>query len=172
MTVANTPNVGIADRGIKGELGIIPAWAYVVAAVVFVAIPLCFFAFVWAPGSNERPPVPFMLLITFLPGIFLAFLALMVGYVNRDAGRRGMSRALWTCVVIFVPNAIGFILYFLMRSPIRTQCPKCGAMTADPRVNYCPSCGYGFNPTCPQCRAAVRTDAKFCANCGTPLAAG
>jgi hypothetical protein len=39
--------------------------------------------------------------------------------------------------VIFVPNAIGFILYFLMRDPLRVNCPKCGAVI-DPKSNLLP----------------------------------
>jgi len=71
-------------------------------------------------------------------------------------------------LLIIIPNAIGFILYFLLRKPMRAECPKC-AMVVDPNVNYCPRCGYSFHPTCPQCKAAVRASDTFCANCGTQL---
>src|SRR2546425_11759366 len=104
MTVREMP-------GIKSEIRIIPGWAYVLAGVVFITIPILFFTFVWKEGSDA--PIPFRILVSFLPGTFLAFLALMVGYVNKDSGRRAMNRTLWTILVIFIPNAIGFILYFL-----------------------------------------------------------
>src|SRR5215510_14347287 len=133
--------------GIKQEIAIIPVWAYVLAAIVFVVIPICFFGFVWPRGARPQSQF-FQLVLPFIPATFLAFMVLMIGYVNRDAGRRGMSRTLWTLIVIFVPNAIGFILYFLLRNPIRTQCPKCGSMV-DPRANYCPNCRHNFHPTCP-----------------------
>jgi hypothetical protein len=153
--------------GIRQEIAVIPTWAYIVAAIVFVLIPVCFFGFVWP--REDSPPSQFVrTLIPFIPATVLAFLALMIGYVNRDAGRRAMSRTLWTFIVIVVPNAIGFILYFLLRNPIRTNCPKCGA-TVDMGVNYCPSCRYSFHPTCPQCKAAVRPNDTFCAKCGTQL---
>src|SRR5262245_60724296 len=110
--------------GIRQEIAVIPTWAYILAAVVFVTIPFLFFGFVWP--REDSPPSQFVrVVLPFIPSTVLAFLALMIGYVNKDAGRRGMSRALWTAIVILVPNAIGFILYFLLRNPVRTNCPKC-----------------------------------------------
>ena len=152
----------------KKEMLAIPAWAYVIAAIVFIAVPFLFFRLssVWSPNSDA--PRIFQIVITIIPGTILAFLTLMVGYVNKDAGLRGMNRTLWTLLVIFIPNAIGFIVYFLLRSPIRVECPKCG-IVVDPRVNFCPGCRYNFHPTCPQCRATVRRGDTFCANCGTQI---
>ena len=168
MTLTNTQSAANGDKfGIKAEIAIIPGWAYFVAAFIFVCIPVVFFEFVW-PREANPPVAPLQILISLLPGTILAFLVLMIGYVNRDAGRRGMGRALWTVIVIFVPNAIGFILYFLLRNPIRAQCPKCGTVV-DPRGNYCPVCRYSFHPTCPQCQTAVRPGDTFCANCGGKL---
>jgi hypothetical protein len=168
MTVTTpTGTQNTARAGIKREIAIIPAWAIAGAAVVFILVPALFFGFVWR-GQNEAPRLFTLLVISFFPGTFLAMLVLMVGYVNRDAGRRGMSRTMWTLLVIFVPNAIGFIIYFLLRNPIRTACPKCGT-GVELRQNYCPGCGYSFHPSCPQCRSAVRPGDTFCANCGVKL---
>ena len=86
----------------------------------------------------------------------------------RDAARRGMNRTLWTLIVVFVPNAIGFILYFLLRAPLQMQCPKCGA-TMTRQANYCSNCRHAFYPTCPQCKTPVRETDKFCVNCGVQL---
>jgi hypothetical protein len=166
MSRTNSQTTASADTpGLQREISLIPVWAYVVAALLFVLIPICFFLITRQP---YQPASLFPGALGFLPGTFLAFLALMVGYVNQDAGRRGMSRTLWTLVVILVPNAIGFILYFLLRSPIRIQCPNCGTVV-DPRVNYCPHCRHSFRPTCPKCKAGVRETDTFCANCGTQL---
>jgi hypothetical protein len=145
----------------------IPKWAVIVAAILFTGIPIIFYTFVWYPEPN-RAPWLFQILVSVLPGTILAFLALMVGYVNKDAGRRGMNRTLWTLIVIFVPNAIGFILYFLMRTPLRAGCPKCSTVV-DTRVNFCPKCRYNFHPTCPQCRSSVNPGDTFCANCGVQI---
>jgi hypothetical protein len=153
--------------GIRQEISVIPTWAYILAVVIFLVIPICFFGFVWPHEGNPYSQV-MRIVIPFIPATFLAFFALLVGYVNRDSGRRGMSRALWTFVVVVVPNAIGFILYFLLRNPIRTNCPKCGA-AVDLGVNYCPTCRYSFHPTCPQCKSPVRPNDTFCSKCGSQL---
>ena len=153
--------------GLRAEISLVPVWAWILAAIVFIGIPICFFGFVWRL-SESAPPAVMQAIIGVLPGTFLAFLVLMIGYVNRDAGRRGMSRTLWTLIVTFVPNAIGFILYFLLRSPLRTVCPKCGTVV-DLRSNFCPHCRYSFHPTCPQCKGHVRPGDTFCATCGAQL---
>ena len=168
MTTTDSQSVANENGSrIKQEIAVIPAWAYVVAACVFVTIPSLFFGVIW-PREEQQPAQVVRILIPFLVSIALAFYVLMIGYVNRDAGRRGMSRVLWTLIVMFVPNALGFILYFLLRNPIRANCPKCGAVVS-PSANYCPSCRHSFNPTCPQCKAAVRSGDEFCANCGAQL---
>ena len=82
---------------LRREIAIIPVWAFVLAALIFVCVQVVFFAIMWThTGLIPR------ILIPLLPGTILAFLVLMVGYVNRDAGRRGMSRTLWTLLVIFL----------------------------------------------------------------------
>jgi hypothetical protein len=168
MTIPDATSVVKRERpGIKEEIGLVPVWAYIAAVALFVLIPVCFFGFVW-PYEPGPPGQFFRILIPFIPATVLAFLMLMIGYVNRDAGRRGMSRTLWTIIVIFVPNAIGFILYFLLRNPIRSQCPKCAAIV-DPLANYCPHCRYSFHPTCSQCKRPVRPSDTYCANCGMQL---
>ena len=166
MAVTNS-TVDARNSGLKAELAIIPRWAIVTAALIFLCIPVLFTAFVWR-NEVAPPAAGFQILISLFPATIIAVLILMIGYVNRDAGRRGMSRTLWTLIVILVPNAIGFILYFLLRNPIRTQCPKCGSVV-DPRANYCPNCRHNFHPTCPQCKASVRTGDAFCANCGAQV---
>jgi len=164
MSVMNGP-VGRERFNLRNEVAVIPPWAIAIAAVTFICITVLFDTVVWRHGG---PTTPFRILLSLLPATILAFLALLVGYVNADAGRRGMNRTLWTIVAIFVPNAIGFILYFLLRNPIRSHCPRCAA-EADLHVNYCPACGYGFHPTCSHCKAGLRTTDRFCANCGTAI---
>jgi RNA polymerase subunit RPABC4/transcription elongation factor Spt4 len=166
MTTPN--NIVVKEKsGLKKELAIIPGWAYVVAVIAFVCIASVFAWFVW-PRQENAPPFPLQILVTLLPATFLAFLVLMIGYVNRDAGRRGMSRTLWTLIVMFVPNALGFILYFLLRNPIQTECPKCRTVV-NREINYCPSCGYSFHPTCPHCKSPIRPGDAFCGKCGQRL---
>src|SRR5215471_9289599 len=155
-------------RGLKSEIRLVPGWAYAVAVVLFFAILFLFYRIsgLWSPESDA--PYVFRVFVSVFPGTMLAFLALMAGYVNRDAGRRGMSRTLWTILVLVIPNAIGFILYFLLRTTVRVDCPKCGTML-DPGVNFCPRCRYSFHPTCAQCRSTVKPEDTFCSNCGAQI---
>jgi hypothetical protein len=162
MTIPDERTVRRDKPGIKQELAVIPGWALAIAFTIFLVAPVLIFTY-------EAPaPLLFRILISVLPPTIFAFLVLMIGYVNRDAGRRGMSRTLWTIIVICVPNAIGFILYFLLRNPIQAECPKCRAVV-DPRMNYCPNCRYSFHPMCSQCKRPVRPEDTFCTTCGAEL---
>jgi hypothetical protein len=151
------------------ELSIIPAAAVVVAALLLLAglagIPL-----LMEHQERNPPPLPLQLFFGFFVGSFLGLYALAVGYVNRDARRRGMSAALWTLLVIFVPNAIGFILYFVTRSPVVTACPGCQAEVRA-GTRYCPRCGRLLRPGCAGCGHALGGDEAFCVNCGRAVAA-
>jgi len=101
-------------------------------------------------------------------GIVLGAWVLMVFYVNADAGRRQMNRLLWTLLVIFIPNAIGFIVYFLVRRPIGQPCAKCRAIIR-PGFSFCPACGEAVAPSCPACRHQIESGWANCAYCGTRL---
>lgn len=105
-----------------------------------------------------------------LSGIMVAAFVPAAFYVNADAKRRQMNRLLWTLLVIFVPNAIGFIIYFLMRQPIALSCPQCSA-TVKTDYSYCPSCQVELTRTCPACHRAIKTDWLNCAYCGNTLEA-
>lgn len=98
----------------------------------------------------------------------LACLILLIGYVNRDARRRGMNSGLWTLLVIILLPAwllVGFVIYFLVREPLPYHCTQCGA-TVSARFNYCPSCKYNLRPTCEQCKREVGEFDRYCPHCG------
>jgi RNA polymerase subunit RPABC4/transcription elongation factor Spt4 len=101
---------------------------------------------------------------------FSAFL-LMLGYVYRDAKRRGMHAGLWTLLVLILSPAyllIGLIIYLLVREPLPYACPQC-ATTVNARFNFCPNCKYNLHPACPQCQREVSDNDKFCPYCATAL---
>jgi RNA polymerase subunit RPABC4/transcription elongation factor Spt4 len=98
----------------------------------------------------------------------LAFLILLVGYVNRDAKRRGMNYKLWTILVLFIPNAIGYIIYFMVRKPIMGACPQCGAMV-NPAFTFCPKCKFILHPACPQCHRTIEVGTTYCPYCSAEL---
>jgi hypothetical protein len=149
------------------EVRLVPWWAIGLAIVLFAGVQVLMHVVLF-PREPHPPPFGLQLFAGFMAGSVVAFLVLLVGYVTRDAKRRGMNVALWTLLVIFVPNAIGFIIYFLLRQPLMTKCPQCGA-TANPSFNYCSKCKYNLRPSCPQCKREVRPDDKYCPYCAQEL---
>ncbi len=103
-------------------------------------------------------------------GLVVGALILLMGYINRDAKRRGMHYVMWTLLAIFLPNLIGVILYFLLREPLPFRCPECRA-TVTARYNFCPSCKHNLRPACPQCKREVSVEDRYCPHCAWELAA-
>ena len=146
------------------ELKIVPTWAWVLAGLVFVAAQI-FFDVAMAHHA-DAPPAWSRPLLGLAVGIAGVCYLLLIGYVNRDSKRRGMSPLLWTIVVIIIPNALGFILYFVLRQPLRCSCPQCGN-AVQTEFNFCPCCNYKLTPSCPQCQHPVRVGDVYCPYCGT-----
>jgi hypothetical protein len=90
---------------------------------------------------------------------------LVVGYVYGDARRRGMHHVLWTLLAIFIPNAIGVILYFILRDPVLVPCPSCGTPAKKGHA-FCAGGGAAVRSECPQCRQPVEAGWRNCARCG------
>jgi RNA polymerase subunit RPABC4/transcription elongation factor Spt4 len=148
------------------EVRFIPRWAWVVAALVLICIPIVFTVVV---GHDPKAP-PFWgrVCMGAACAIFLSFYTLLIGYVNRDAGRRGMNRVVWTLLAMFVPNALGIILFFLLRPPLPSLCPHCDAQVQS-GYGYCPRCGKNLSLYCGNCRHAVHADDMYCPYCGASL---
>ncbi len=101
----------------------------------------------------------------------LAAYLFLLGYVFRDATRRGMHAGLWLLLILVLSPAylaIGFLLYFFMREPLPYACPQCGAVVGA-RFNFCPNCKNNLHPACPNCKQEVSEIDKFCPNCGNDL---
>jgi hypothetical protein len=154
---------------LKEELKLIPAVAWVLAGLL-VVVALAWVTPLVVSTAAKKPGEPVWLLWIVLPfaGLITAVWLLMVFYVNLDAKRRQMNRLLWTLLVIFIPNAIGFIVYFLLRQPIARPCPKCRVLLR-PDYVFCPACGQELAPKCPGCRHAVEAGWLACAFCGAKL---
>ena len=148
------------------ELRIIPAWAWVLAASGLVWIPIVFTV---VQAHDPKPPFWGRVLLGILCAIFGGCYFLLLGYVNRDAGRRGMRRVVWTLLAIFVPNGLGIILYFLLRQPLPASCPHCSAKV-ESDYGYCPKCGKNLSLHCTRCQHAIHADDVYCPYCGNPLA--
>ena len=151
------------------EFGIVPGFMVPVAIIGFACIMFLFLNYM-PVHDPHAPPFPARLFLGVLVGGVAAAYLLLIGYVNQDAKRRDMGQVLWTLLVIFIPNGIGFLAYFLLRKPILQPCPQCGAKV-DRGFQYCSACGCGLAPTCGHCGRAVERDYVCCPYCGKTLAA-
>ena len=152
----------------KDEIRIISPWAFALAILVILTA-VTFFAII-VGRDHDAPPLALRLLLGFIGGTLIGCYILLIGYINRDAGRRRMSRLLWTLIAIFVPNGLGIVLYFILRKPRAVNCPQCEA-EIEPGFSFCPRCRNRLQPVCPQCRRSINPDDKFCPYCGGALEA-
>lgn len=159
-------NVG--HKRIGSGFKIIPVWAWTLAAISCAGVQI--FCDVFWSMQPKGPPVWAGVAMGLVAGLLLGCFFLLLGYVNRDSRRRGMSPALWTCVVLLIPNGLGFLLYFILRQPISVTCPQCGN-PVQPGTNFCPKCRCRLSASCPQCQRAVGLNDVYCPNCGAPLSA-
>ena len=153
------------------ELKIVPIWAWTLAAIGFLSAQIIFDLVM--DRQADAPPAGIRAVLGVMGGIVLGCYLLFLGYVNRDAQRRGMSRLLWTSVAILIPNGFGILLYFILRTPRRSSCPQCGK-TVQTDFDFCPGCSYRMSPRCPHCQRAlggdvVGADASYCPYCGSSL---
>src|SRR6202043_794052 len=165
------------------EFKLVPRWLIWTVVVLFLIaqiigqtvlhVQLANHQEVFGPELDHGPGAAGAALFGIITGASLVFaiMIFMVGYVNKDAKRRGMSSALWTfLVLVLMPGylVLGFIVYLLMREPLPYNCPQCGT-TVDARFNFCPNCKCNLHPACPQCKREVAETDKFCAYCGQDL---
>lgn len=157
--------------GFTGELRMIPAWSIVGALVAFTLMQ--YLMWIVVPAHRQHPPnLPFgfRLYFNITLGALGALYVLMVGYVSRDSPRRGMSVALWTVVCVVIPSGIGAVLYFLLRQPVLSLCPVCGARI-ESDYHFCPQCSYQVAPCCGNCHRTARVTDLYCVHCGHELGA-
>ena len=158
------------------EWAVVPQGARWIAAFVGLVVAVSIGGIFFVPVIVERDAKalailsPFFLLAA-VAGAAAAAFVLLVGYVYADARRRGMNYVLWTLLAIFIPNAIGIILYFILRDPVPVPCPACGT-PAQKGHAFCSCCGAAVRPACPQCRQPVEAGWRVCPHCGTALATG
>jgi RNA polymerase subunit RPABC4/transcription elongation factor Spt4 len=161
MTVRNQTPTRFQD-----EISIISRWVFVLASAIFVCAAVLL---VFVLGRDRHAPVlAVRCLLALMMGAVLACYVILIGYVNKDAERRGMSRFLWTLIAIFVPNGLGVVLYFVLRKPRIAHCPQCDAIV-EPGFSFCPRCRTRLQPICPHCQHSVNPGDKFCPYCGEAL---
>lgn len=163
----------------RAELRVIPRWPIrLLVALYILAVALVTLVILHGPNavpkdlSGEPVAVKLLAMFGIVTGIAIgvSVVVMFFGYIWADAKRRGMNPILWLLVSILVPYLIGAILYFVVREPLRLNCPQCGH-SVNPHFNFCPACKYDLRPNCPQCRRAVRAGDRYCPYCGTTLQA-
>lgn len=153
------------------EFEIIPRLAKVLAVIAFLIFQLLLQVLVphFAHEIKDVPPRPALIAIGLVGGVFVAVIILLIGYVYADSKRRGMNSTLWTLLVIFVPKALGFLAYFLLRKPLMRPCPHCGTNIGSD-FRYCTKCGYAVAPMCAHCGHSIQHDYIVCPYCGKSVA--
>jgi RNA polymerase subunit RPABC4/transcription elongation factor Spt4 len=168
----------------RDELRIIPRWLVWTCVIVWliaiaIAFPVNFYNvqhhsdYFPAPELAGQPVLASLALVGAITGgVFaLSLWLFMLGYVYRDAHRRGMNPVLWTLLVLILSPAylfIGLIIYLLVREPLPYTCPQCAA-TVSARFNFCPNCKYNLQRACGHCQREVNDTDKFCPYCAAEL---
>ena len=123
-------------------------------------------------SPSDRSAGPIVLSIAAGVGLLLLFVAALIGiHVYRDARKRGMEPLLWTLLTVFIPYFLGLIIYLIVRHPLQTTCPSCGARGPE-KAAFCPSCGRPLLRACARCETPLENEARFCHACGQEVAAG
>ncbi len=161
MTIRNQTGTGFKD-----EIRIVSPWVRFLAVLVFLVAPPLFVVLVGM--DRHAPPFALRALLGALAGAVLGCYLVLVGYINQDAGRRGMNRLIWTLIAILVPNGLGIVLYFVLRKPRTATCSQCDA-ELEPGFSFCPRCRNRLQPACPHCQRSVAPGDKFCPYCGDRL---
>ena len=150
------------------EIRIIPSTARFLSALAYVVLLAVLWFTALSDPSIARWPLAGKIAFAVCVPLPLIFYVLGIGYIYADAKRRGMRHVLWTFLAALIPNAIGIILYFVLREPLLVPCVSCG-LPAKAGFAFCPRCGSALARACPQCRRGVEPDWANCAYCGIRL---
>lgn len=168
---ANQPQAGQSGTdSVSSELRMIPAWSVLGGIAVFMLMQYVMWVVVPEHRHHSPPPFGFRLYFNMSISALAALYVLMVGYISRDSPRRGMSTTVWMVVCLVIPSGIGAVLYFLLRQPVLSLCPACGARI-ESAYHFCPQCAYQVAPCCGNCHRTTRLTDLFCVHCGHDLAA-
>jgi len=155
---------------LREEMKLIPRPVWAIAVILSLLIVAAFVAYeVIAVDTENGFFFPMIAIGAFVFFTFTVY-SLLIGYIYGDARRRGMRAGLWVLLAIFIPNAIGILLYFILREPLLVKCPQCGA-GVKAAFPFCPDCGASLGAVCPSCKSAVENGWTHCARCGKELTA-
>ncbi|MFH1573070.1 MAG: zinc ribbon domain-containing protein [Acidobacteriota bacterium] len=149
----------------KETLRTIPrsAWTVGVLLSLLLVLPLLLGPMRFDSEMLSWPTEAKVGLISGVPVLIVGY-SLLVGFIYADAKRRRMRHVMWAWLAL-VPYFVGVILYFILRDPLPTPCPRCG--THVPRAfAFCQGCGAAVHPTCPQCGKQLESEWQNCPHCG------
>ena len=131
---------------LRDELKVVPIGGRILAAIVCFGMAILIVVMCWFNvGKTDRMELALCPVLIILAPLTAAFYMLLLGYVYGDARRRGMNYIAWTILAFLVPNALGIVIYFIMRAPL----------------------GGGV---CPNCNCRIPAGSVFCNRCGTKVA--
>jgi hypothetical protein len=154
----------------REKTSVIPKLVYVLAGIAFVAgflVMRC--AAIPSDPKTVNWPEGVKIFLSLFASLIAVVYILLIGYIYGDAKRRLMRAWLWTLLAIFIPNAIGIILYFFMRDPMPFYCSKCSAPIKS-AYTFCPNCAAALRPTCAQCGRGMELGWAHCPQCGAAAA--
>ena len=154
----------------RERIAVIPRTAKVIAGLLTIGVVVLIVTLAQLPPKPTETALPLAakICLPILCGALTLILALLIGFVYGDAKQRGMRYVMWTLLATFLPDAIGIILYFILRDPLPVTCPHCSTKVLS-KFAFCPGCGTSLKPTCPQCGQAVEPIWSNCGHCGTKL---
>ncbi len=148
------------------DLRMIPRWSMVLATALFIAMQYVFHVVM---PHHKHELLPLRIMMGYAWGTLVASYALMLGYVSRDAKRRGMPVGMWMLVCVVGTGGIGAVVYFMLRQPILSRCPNCSTEIAA-GDHFCSQCQFQMSPVCGLCHRGVKITDVFCTQCGHDLA--
>ncbi|HTD21930.1 MAG TPA: zinc ribbon domain-containing protein [Terriglobales bacterium] len=129
------------------ELQVVPNAGKILAGIAYFVVAAAIALINWQKVMDIHSAIPVWayILLVCLPPLIPAAYMLLLAYVFGDARRRDMNYVAWTFLAFLVPNALGIVIYFLMRAPLGAPCPNCKSKI-DSRSAFCPRCGVKIVP--------------------------
>jgi hypothetical protein len=149
----------------------IPIWSIVAASLAFLLVEYYFWIIAPQSRHHEGPALGLRVYFNLSWGLLASLYCLMLGYISKDAPRRGMNTRFWMLVCLVMPGGIGAVLYFLLRQPQVSRCPGCGTHVQND-FHFCPQCNRQLSTSCGNCHLSVLPGDQYCTRCGHELANG
>lgn len=148
---------------------LVPTWSAVTAGLAFLLVEYYFWFVAPQTPHYHQPVLGMRIYLNLSWGLLASLYCLMLGYISKDAPRRGMNVRFWMMVCLATPGGIGAVLYFLLRQPEVSRCPACGTHVQND-FHFCPQCNYQLTASCGNCFRTVLAMDQFCTRCGHELA--